>query len=272
MSESSEITRKSYNSSSNKAENIFRRLPPDEEFFSYTLKNLQSAEEIKKAFYSQSKFFFSCADKERFLRAYDEFLGQEILKSIVERAERVLAGKISLFGHENLDFGSPIDWHYEPFSAKRLELKPWDEFSDLSTLENIDVQVIWEFNRHQHFFTLGLAYWITEDEIFAETFFNHLESWMSQNPPGLGINWVSNFELSLRAISWLWAFRFFENSPSFNDAIFLKALKFLHLHAQRIENYLLFNPNTTCEALGLYYLSTQMPFFNESEKWRQVAK
>ncbi len=260
----------------NKKASIIKKLPSDDEFFSLLngniLKNAKSTEEIKKVFYNNSNFFFSYADKEKILRAYNEFLGSEIGQSIVEKAERILAGKISLLGYKNLDFGSPVNWHYEPLSSKTAKPKASYEFSETDMKEIGNVQIIWELNRHQHFFTLGMAYWITEDEIFAETFNNHLESWMSQNPPGFGINWISSFELSLRVISWLWAFRFFENSVNFPGSTFLKALKFLYLHARSLEDHLNSAQNPTTEALSLYYLSTQIPFFKESEKWRQTAK
>ena len=48
----------------------------------------------------------------------------------------------------------------------------------LDAEETGDKKIIWELNRHQHFFTLGVAYWLTDDERFAETFARHLESWM----------------------------------------------------------------------------------------------
>jgi hypothetical protein len=260
----------------NKKANTIKRLPSDDEFFSLLngniLKNAKSVEEIKKVFYNNSNFFFSYADKEKILRAYNEFIGSEISRSIVEKAERILAGKISLLGYKNLDFGSPVNWHYEPLSSKTAEPKASYEFSETDITEIGNVRIIWELNRHQHFFTLGLAYWITGDEIFVETFNNHLESWMSQNPPGFGINWINSFELSLRVISWLWAFRFFENSVNFPNWTFLKALKFLYLHARSLEDHLSSAQNPTSEALSLYYLGTQMPFFKESEKWRQTAK
>jgi hypothetical protein len=236
-------------------------IPPDAEFLSLlTFKNIKDVEELRKAFYANTKFFFSCKDKEKILRVYKEFFDQEISKSIVEKAERILSGKIDLLGYENLDFGSPVNWNYEPLSCKQIE--------DLEDSEELNVRVIWELNRHQHFFTLGLAYWITEDEIFAETFDNHLDSWMEQNSPEPGINWINNLEISLRIISWLWAFRFFETSKSFSNATFFKALKFLYLQAKKIEE----SSGSIAEAIGLYYISTQIPFLKDSERWHQKAK
>ena len=110
-----------------------------------------------------------------------------------------------------------------------------------------------------------LPYWLTKDEVYAETFARHLESWMEQNPPEIGINWLSSLEISFRVMSWIWAFHFFKGAESFTPALFQKALKFLYLQGRHIEKYLstYYSPNThlTGEALGLYYLGTQFPFF-----------
>lgn len=253
----------------------------DAEFLSILDKNFlgnrASAKDLKEVFYNHTRntFFPSLFDKATTLEAFSR-LDPKAKGFFIERAEMILAGKISLLGYENLNFDVPINWHYEPISRKHVPLKPWYKFDELDTEETGDKKIIWELNRHQHFFTLGVAYWITEDEIFAETFVNHLTSWMQQNPPGMGINWFSSLEAAFRAISWLWAFHLFKDSPSVSPEVFLKALKFLYYHGHKIETYLstYYSPNThlTGEALGLYYLGTQIPFFNESERWRQTGE
>ncbi|MGI8467695.1 MAG: alginate lyase family protein, partial [Pyrinomonadaceae bacterium] len=66
------------------------------------------------------------------------------------------------------------------------------------------------------------------------------------------------------------------DAKSFSPALFQKALKFLYLHARHVEKYLstYFSPNThlTGEALGLYYLGTQLKFFTQSREWRRVGE
>jgi|DewCreStandDraft_2_1066082.scaffolds.fasta_scaffold00073_83 hypothetical protein len=253
----------------------------DAEFISILDKSILGeslrAEDIKKAFFLHSeKFFFrSFSNKQATLESFKR-LNPQIRAFFIERAEMILAGKVSLLGYESLNFGDPINWHYEPISGSHIPLKPWHNFDELDTRETGDKKIVWELNRHQHFFTLGVAYWLTRDEIFAETFVRHLVSWMEQNPPGMGINWLSSLESAFRLISWIWAFHFFKDSPAFSPEIFLKALKFLYFHGHRIETYLstFYSPNThlTGEAVGLYYLGTQIPFLSESERWRKLGE
>src|ERR1043166_2731323 len=138
-----------------------------------------------------------------------------------------------------------------------------------------DKKIIWELNRHQHFQTLGQAYWLTGDERYARVCVAHLEAWMDANPPKLGINWTSSLEAAFRSISWLWAVHFFKSSPSLTPEVFKRAWKFLYLSARHLESYLstYFSPNThlTGEALGLFYIGTMMPEFKEAKRWQELG-
>ena len=194
----------------------------------------------------------------------------------IEKAEKIVAGKFDLLGYENLDFGAEIDWHLEPLSGKRSPQKHWKQFDELDAEETGDKKIVWELNRHQHFFALGAAFWLTGDERYAATFVKHFDDWMTQNQPGSGVNWVSSLEVSLRSISWIWAFNFFKEAAIFTPELFQKALKYVYLHGRHLEKYLstYYSPNThlTGEALGLYYLGTQFPFFKSAANWTATGK
>lgn len=221
------------------------------------------------------KFFLSFKNTSQSKDVFRKSFGESSGKSFIAAAENVLNGRIDLMGLKNLYVGREIDWHREPLSSKRSPLKHWKKFDELDSSETGNKKVIWELNRHQHFFTLGVAYWLTNDEKFADMFALHLESWMNENPPGLGINWASSLEVAFRAISWIWAFHFFEDSNRFTPALFHRAVKYLYVHGRHIERYLstYYSPNThiTGEALGLYYLGTQLPFLEKAEHWRKVG-
>jgi len=227
--------------------------------------------------------FYKNAD-ERFFRSfvgdtaegYREMIGGETGNDFIRKAELIIEGRFDLLGYKNVYVGTEVDWHLEPVSGHRSPAKHWKQFDDLDSSETGDKKIVWELNRHQHFFTLGVAYLLTGDERFAETFVRHLESWIEQNPPGIGVNWLSSLEVSFRAISWIWAFQFFRHSNAFTPEIFKKSIKVLHLHGRHIEKYLssYYSPNThlTGEALGLYYLGTQLPFLARAKNWRKLGQ
>lgn len=258
------------------------KLPSDREFaqlLSRTVfgKGKISSEIVFERFFQTStpKFFPSMSEPDRTIEAFRRRFRGTAIANVIERAEKIIDGKFDLLGYLNLDFGTAIDWHYEPISGKHLPLKHWKQFDELDSEETGDKKIIWEINRHQHFFTLGIAYLLTGEERYAATFARHIASWMEQNPPGYGVNWVSSLEVAFRAISWLWALHFFRDSHSLTPDLTHKMLKFLYQHGRHLEKYLstYYSPNThlTGEALGLFYLGTQLEVLDRSSRWRELG-
>ncbi|HLL71059.1 MAG TPA: alginate lyase family protein [Pyrinomonadaceae bacterium] len=223
-----------------------------------------------------SRFFRAFGDETATRAALRTRFGSEAAE-VSARAARIREGRFRLLGLDDLDLGNPPDWHLEPVTGKRAPReRHWSRIEYLNAEVAGDKKFIWELNRHQYFMTLGRAYRLTGDELLAETFAAHLSNWMDENPPKLGINWASSLEVSLRAISWLWAFEFFKHSRAVSPALYARALKFLYLHARHLETYLstYFSPNThlTGEALGLYYLGTLLPELRRAPRWRALGR
>ena len=254
------------------------QLPTDDELLSKLCESSRphSTVEFVDLFRARPKpmFFGAFNERELTLNELQQRLPLERVR-ILERANSIRAGRFSLLGFENLTFGEPIDWHREPISGKSAPNLHWSRLNFLDPNVVGDKKIIWELNRHQYFSSLGQAYWLTGDESYSQTFCNHLNWWMDQNPPKIGINWASSLEVAFRSISWIWALYFFRESKELTAEIFTRAIKFLYLHARHLETYLstYFSPNThlTGEALGLFYLGTFLPEFKESERWRTVG-
>src|SRR5262249_7771683 len=197
----------------------------------------------------------------------------------IKTAEGALAGKFSLLGHANLSFGdppdSPIDWRLDPVSGKRAPLSHWSKLDPLDPLGGGDPKVVWELNRHAHFVTLGQAYWLTDDNRFAEAFVDQVSAWINANPVGMGINWASSLEVAFRSIAWLWALSLLVDSREVTPGFFARLLKSLIEHGRHIERYLsyYFSPNThlTGEALGLFYLGLALPELDRAKGWRNLG-
>ncbi len=225
---------------------------------------------------ASARFFPSFANKSATTKALRECLGKSGIAEVLRKAEKIVEGKFDLLGFEELDFGKEINWHYEPVSKKNAPIRHWKQYDELDSSLTGDKKIIWELNRHQHFFTLGEAYWVTGDEFYAETFIRHLQTWIEQNPPEMGINWISSLEVSFRAISWLWGLHFFKDSINLTAEAYQEILKYLYVHGRHIEKYLstYYSPNThlTGEALGLYYLGTQLPELKISAQWRKMGR
>ena len=252
------------------------RLPTDKQLLKKFRKPgeqkiFESVQHLHQHFQSSARpFFASLSDADSTISALRaNWPSSE--SQIVEAAERIVAGKFDLLGWNDLSFGNPINWHLEPVSGKTAPLIHWSKIDYLNHKVCGDKKLVWELNRHQHFVKLGQAYLLTKNEKYAVCFAQHIEAWMDANPPKLGVNWASSLEIAFRSISWVWALHFFRNSHALTSATLGRALKFLYLNGRHLEDYLstYFSPNThlTGEALGLYYLGSLLPEFDQAKHW-----
>jgi hypothetical protein len=225
---------------------------------------------------TEPRFFASFDDRRTMQSELLSRFGAQHQQTLIERADKIVEGRFQLLGFSDLHFGEPIDWHLEPVSRKRSPLIHWSSIAEVDASDSGDKKIVWELNRHQYFATLGRAFLLTGDQRYAQTFATHLSHWMNENPPGMGLNWVSSLEVAFRAISWIWGFHFFKSSRHLSPALFARALKFLYLHARHLETYLstYSSPNThlTGEALGLFYLGTLLPEFRSAQRWREMGR
>lgn len=250
------------------------KLPSDDAFAS--LLTLGKSDRLLEHFRTRTepRFFASFQNPDTTVAAFRS-RWPATAQALIEKADRICAGKFDLLGYKNLSFGDPIDWQFEPLTGKRIPLLHWSKLDYLNADVAGDKKIIWELNRHQYFMTLGQAYWLTGDERYARVFAAHLEAWMEANPPKLGINWASSLEVAFRSMAWLWAFHFFKSSALVSNDVFKRAWKFLYLSARHLESYLstYFSPNThlTGEALGLFFIGTVLPEFKEARRWRDLG-
>ncbi|MEO8620408.1 MAG: alginate lyase family protein, partial [bacterium] len=255
--------------------------PSDRAFWSrfdpYALgRESQSAESLRAHFASRTSpaFFAGVRDGTSAAELNSPRWAEE-RRDLLLAADRILAGKYDLLGYTGLSFGSPIDWHFDPIGNVRAPRQHWSRIPYLNADVVGDHKVIWEINRHQHFYVLGRAFQVTHRAEFAERFVLDLTSWMDANPPKEGVNWASTLEVAYRAISWVWAIELFRESPALTPAILQRALGYLYLHGRHVERYLstYFSPNThlTGEALGLLYLGTMLPEFRRASIWRTLG-
>lgn len=258
-------------------------VPSDEEFVSLIDASQFGtapiiAESLWQKFYKHGErcFFQSVRKPLRTGKYFRRLFGDAEAAKFIQDAEGLLDGRIRLLGLPPIDVGTDIDWHREPLSGKRSPLKHWKEFDDLDSSESGNKKILWELNRHQQFFTLGVAYVLTSDERFASLFAEQISCWMEQNLPAIGVNWSSSLEVAFRSMSWIWALHLFRESDALTPELFRRIVRYLYLHARHIEHYLstYYSPNThlTGEALGLYYLGTQLRFFRDAARWRKLGE
>lgn len=190
-------------------------------------------------------------------------------------ADDACAGQFRLLGYHHLNFGTPIDWHYDPVHDRRAPLRHWSRIRYLDMDEVGDHKIVWELNRQQFLVTLGQAYVLTGEERYARAALGYVTDWIAGNPPCRGINWCSSLEVGFRAIAWLWCLRHIVHADAISATALRRILATLIRHGLHVERYLstYFSPNThlTGEALALLYLGALMPEAGAAARWRERA-
>jgi hypothetical protein len=222
---------------------------------------------------SPGSFFFRPESVDSILKLIRERLPGRA-EQIIQEAEEIRHHRFRLLGYPPIDYGYPIDWHWDSVHAKRAPTKPFYRLRYLNFAECGDAKVIWELNRHQHFVTLAKAYRLTGNCRYLNELLRQKRHWHSENPYPIGINWASSLEVAFRALSWIWALYLLSGSPDVPE--FRSEWRpDLALHGRHLERYVstYFSPNTHLlgEALALFFLGVLFPELVAAERWKGLG-
>jgi len=260
-----EIARKTYISPRN-----------DSVFFSMLNLEFQGMEEVKnyvlqkdyknaEAAYLEfrrtkcnAKWDINPTDKPQKASAVSYPQAEKILKHLVEPS----------MGAPEAFIGEDIDWEYNPVDPSQPHFtKEW-------TWQNLNRMPMWN--------TLGRAYWQTLDEKYANEWVEQLIDWVEDNPvpleasPGETLTWRT-IEAGIRMSgSWMNAYYYFLNSPSFTPEANKIFVTGVIEHAQRLEKITLEMPErsgnwVTMECNGLGTIGILFPELKNSAEIVNVA-
>ncbi|NYD43076.1 alginate lyase family protein [Nocardioides panaciterrulae] len=196
---------------------------------------------------------------------------------VIDAANRLLAGDWSVLGVARLDIVSP-DWFLDPVTGRRA---PHDtsafRIDHRDETETGNVKAVWELSRHHHLTVLAAAYWLTEDERYAELVDRQLRSWWASNPFLTGVHWTSGIELGVRLISWAWVRRLLDSWPKVGDLFESNqdALLQIWWHQQYLARFpsrgSSANNHAVAEQAGRLVAACAFPWYAESDRWRRDA-
>jgi len=196
------------------------------------------------------------------------------MQAAVEEANRLCRREINLLAYANVALGPVIDWHRDPVSGYTWTQRFWAAY-DLVNSRSSDPKIVHELNRHQHIPRLAKAYFLTGDERYSREAVEQLDSWIDQNPPGLGVNWQSSLEIAIRSISWMWAVFFLLPSAAFDETAGRRILASLFRQLDHVHRYpsVYSSPNTHLlgEATALFIAGLIFPELPRALKWRQFG-
>ncbi|MDE1900767.1 MAG: alginate lyase family protein [Alphaproteobacteria bacterium] len=136
-----------------------------------------------------------------------------------------------------------------------------------------DVKFVWELNRLQYLAPVAALAFKRNDAALAQLCLSHIESWIDNNPPFLGVNWASGIELTLRLVSILTVTSLIGAQAS--RAARAKIWATLRTHGRWLarypSRYSSANNHRLAEGLGLFMLGALCPHFPEAAAWKETG-
>jgi hypothetical protein len=170
------------------------------------------------------------------------------------------------------------DWFHDPLTGRRAPDRQLAfQIHHRDEAETGNIKQIWEMSRHHHITVLAAAWWLTQEERYAEVAAGQLRSWWSENPFLTGVHWTSGIEAGIRLISWTWARRLLDDWPKVSDLFehnddavrqiawhqeFLAALPSRGSSA---------NNHIVAEAAGRLVAACAFPWYARTARWRRSA-
>jgi len=167
---------------------------------------------------------------------------------LLQEADEILSGKVRLFG------GPPVELQLVPSGP----VYHWTEYELGKAAWGVeDVKFLWEPARFGWALILARAYLATNNDSYAQYFWEQVEIFLGKNLPNMGPNWASAQEVALRLICLTMAMQVFHDAPASTRDREQRLLAALYRHAARIPPTLPYahaqnNNHLLSEAAGIY--------------------
>jgi hypothetical protein len=209
-----------------------------------------------------------------------ELMGENRQRLLIAEADEIVEGKFRMFGGEpveiKLTFDQPLQ-HWTHYESGKTPIPK-------SHFPIPDIKFIWEPARFGWAYTLGRAYYLTQNETYAEAFWKYFECFTDGNPPNMGPHWMNGQEGAIRLMALVWAGQVFETPPigGGETAASSSAERRARLagsvaaHAARIPPTLLYaraqnNNHLVTEAAALYTAGLALPDHPQASRWRALG-
>jgi hypothetical protein len=190
--------------------------------------------------------------------------GQEA--KLFNEADEILNGQVRLFGGKPrlLDFALP------------RPLKHWTVYTK-GLAGGADIKPVWEVGRFGWATVLARAYWLSEDDRYAEGLWQLTEKFLAVNPVNVGPQWSSAQEVALRLIALAFCYSLVADATASTRQRKEMLAASLAALAERIPPTLDYaraqsNNHLLSEATGLYTAAALLPEHPKAAKWRQLGR
>lgn len=199
----------------------------------------------------------------------------ECAEAILQEAERILTGNLRLFTF-NVRTDIPPNWFLNYVQGGEWQKAPAHQIDYRRGDIAGGARYCWELNRHGYFLTLAQAWFLTEDERFAQRLQQDWLDWIARNPPRFGINWTSMLECALRLHTWCWSLWLLAECPLLDDHTLRPILASLWQQCAEIAMNLSIgssaNNHLIGEAAGMWLFANLFPTARFADRWKRTSQ
>lgn len=246
----------------------------------YLRKNIEKIQHkiyIKDNYISEINFFYSKKNIEKIRFFYEKNI--DIRENILKEAEQILEHKFDILGSGEVNLGKKIKWNEDFKSGFVWKNQFYMDIKIVDLNNNADIKVPWELSRFQYLFTLGKAYWITNDKKYYLECKEEIEDWITENPVYMSVNWTCAMDVAIRAVNWIFFYFHFKDLiekdkeflNKFNNSLYNHG-KGIFLNLEKGLGYA--NNHYLSDLVGLFYLGIYFNELknNEVKKWLDFSK
>jgi hypothetical protein len=197
--------------------------------------------------------------------------------AILAVADRLMGGEWEVLGVPRTDLVEP-DWFRDPVTGRRSEPDRYAFRINHRSEDQVgNIKQVWEISRLQHLTLLATAWYLSEDDRYAQRVADQLRSWWQENPFLSGVHWTSGIEAGIRLISLAWIRRLLDGWPGVR-ALFEDndlAVRQIRWHQEFLNGFRSrgssANNHVIAEAAGQVVASCAFPWYPESGTWRRKS-
>ena len=203
--------------------------------------------------------------------------GSEAINCLEAEAVDISKGWFRYFFKEKCNLGFPPDWHRNPIVGNRAPRNLHWSRIPVQSKQFGDIKYIWEPGRFASAYILARAYRAAKNEIYADYFWQLIESWGRSNPPNHGSHWRCGQEISIRLMAWVFALYVFKDSPLTTPQRFAELLGMIAVQADRVAgttlySYLQNNNHSISEGAALWTVGVLFPMLAKSDNWMRLGR
>jgi hypothetical protein len=197
--------------------------------------------------------------------------------TVGKECERALNGHYPFFSHWTGELGWPPNFNRDP--VNQIDWPVGQHWLDTarSGPPRDDIKLVWEASRFTLAYTLARHYVYTQDDKWANAFWEMFDAWRQQNPVNLSVAWGCGQEVAFRIMAVLFAALATLDSEAATPARLKDLELFCYESALRIEGNVNYarsqkNNHALSEGLGLWTIGLLFPNFPRSASWSQRGR